>query len=115
MGNVFLLASVATTSGDRIDYPREVGETVAIAECRKKSSDDEIVVCGQRERNRYAVTDPQAPFDPDGDMPSVMRERRAWVEEGDVGTLSCSPVGPGGWTGCMVKQWIRDREQHAWR
>jgi hypothetical protein len=115
MSHVFLLALAAVTSGDRIDYPEVVGDTVAISECRKKSRNDDIVVCGKRERNRYAVTDPQAPYDPDGDTPSVMRERQSWVQEGDVGTLSCSPVGPGGWTGCMVKQWVRDREQHAWQ
>ena len=113
--SAFLLALVALSAADRVDYGREVGEAVAIAECGKPSSDDEIIVCGQRERNRYAVTDPEAPFDPSGDTSSVMRERSSWVQEGDSGTQSCSAVGPGGWTGCMVQRSKRQREQHAWK
>jgi hypothetical protein len=110
--SAFLLALLALSAGDRLDYGREVGDAVAIAECRKPSSENEIIVCGQRTRNRYAVTDPEAPFDPSGDTPSVMRERSSWVQEGDSGTQSCSAVGPGGWT---VQQWKRQREQRAWR
>lgn len=113
MSNLLLLALGALISGDQINYGGAVGDAVAISECRKSSTNDEIIVCGQRERNRYAITDPNAPFDPEGDVPSVMRERQSWVQEGDTGTLSCSPVGPGGWTGCMVKQWKRQREQRA--
>lgn len=112
--SAFLLALVALAA-DRVDYGGEVGDAVAIAECRKPSSENEIIVCGQRQRNRYAVTDPEAPFDPSGDTPSVMRERQSWAQEGDAGTQSCSPVGPGGWTGCMIQQWKRQREQRAWR
>src|SRR3989337_1475649 len=107
--SVFLRALFALSAGDSADYGQEVGDAVAIAECRKPSSDNEIIVCGRRQRHRYAVTDPEAPFDPSGDTPSVMRERMSWIEEGDTGTQSCSPVGPGGWTGCMVKEWKRQR------
>ena len=113
--SALLLAFAALTAGDQVNYGHEVDDAVAIAECRKRSSNDEIIVCGRRTRNRYAVTDPEAPFDPSGDVPSVMRERRSWVQEGDAGTLSCSAVGPGGWTGCMVQRSIRQREQHAWK
>lgn len=112
MSNLLLLALLALSAED---YARKVGDAVAISECRKRGDDDEIIVCGQRTRNRYAVTDPEAPFDPSGDVPSVMRERRSWVQEGDSGTMSCSAVGAGGWTGCMVQRAIRQREQHAWR
>lgn len=85
---------------------------VARQEC-KSVDKDEVLVCGRRGRSPYRLPEREA-FDPDGDMPSVMRERTAWIEEGDVGTQSCGPVGPGGWTGCMVKQWKRQRDQTQW-
>ena len=86
---------------------------VARQECRLREQRDEVVVCGRRDaQRRYQVTDPDAPFDPSGPVDSVARERSRWVEEGDVGIQSCSAVGPGGWTGCAVKQWKRARQQH---
>ena len=53
-------------------------------------------------------------FDPAGDVKSVMNERVGWAAEGDAGTQSCSAVGPGGWTGCMVKGWKVERDQTQW-
>ncbi|WP_205479223.1 hypothetical protein [Sphingomonas arenae] len=95
------------------DLARAASREVARQECRLREKADEVVVCGRRDaQRRYQVTDPNAPFDPSGPVDSVARERSRWVEEGDVGTQSCSAVGPGGWTGCAVKQWKRARQQH---
>jgi hypothetical protein len=65
-----------------------------------ESASDEIVVCARKaESERYRI-------------PAVLRESRspqneAWNNKvlayetvGRGGTQSCSPVGPGGWTGC---------------
>ena len=35
----------------------------------------------------------------------------AWGEGGETGTGSCGPVGPGGWTGCLVREWDRQNAQ----
>ena len=76
---------------------------------------EEVLVCGRRRPNeKYRMPDRDGPFDPFGGQPSVMRERQSWVEEGDTGTQSCGAVGPGGWTGCMVRDWKREREQTQW-
>ncbi|MCL6684048.1 hypothetical protein [Sphingomonas alba] len=76
---------------------------------------DEILVCGSRRPNeKYRMPGRDGPFDPAGETMSVMRERQSWVEEGDTGVQSCSAVGPGGWTGCMVKSWKQERDQTAW-
>ena len=97
------------------DLPAEASREVARGECRPIDK-DEILVCGNRKRDeRYRMPSRNGPFDPAGEMDSVMRERVAWVEEGDTGVQSCSAVGPGGWTGCMVKAWKQERDQNQWK
>jgi hypothetical protein len=74
-----------------------------------------IIVCGVRPRpSPHRLYDPQKDFSPKGPADSVARQRSRWVEEGDVGTGSCGPVGPGGWTGCMQKGWRHGRQQRGW-
>ena len=98
------------------DLPTEASREVAIGEC-KAVDPGEIIVCGSRKRDeRYRLPDrSNVPFDPAGDMKSVMNERVGWAAEGDSGTQSCSAVGPGGWTGCMVKGWKQERDQTQWK
>ena len=87
---------------------------VARQEC-KSLDPKEVLVCGRRNREeRFRLPNRDGPFDPAGDMPSVMRERQSWVEEGDTGIQSCGAVGPSSWTGCMVRDWKRDRDQTQW-
>ncbi|WP_162888154.1 hypothetical protein [Sphingomonas mesophila] len=80
--------------------------------CRSEDP-DEVLVCADRRRSPYRLPE-RKQFDPSGTTMSVMRERQSWAEEGDSGIGSCSAVGPGGWTGCMVKDWKRQRDQTAW-
>ena len=98
------------------DLPAEASREVAIGEC-KAADRDEIIVCGSRKRDdRFRLPDrSKAPFDPAGEMKSVMNERVGWAAEGDTGIGSCSTVGPGGWTGCMLKGWKRERDQTQWK
>lgn len=103
-----MLAAVAAAP----DLAGAASREVARQECRLKGEGDEIVVCGQRETlKRYQVTDPNAPWDPSSPVDSVARERAEWIAEGDTGIQSCGPVGPGGWTGCTIKQWNRNLNQ----
>lgn len=98
------------------DLPAEASSEVARGEC-KAANKNEIIVCGSRKRDeRFRLPDTaKDPFDPFGDTKSVMNERVGWAAEGDVGTQSCSAVGPGGWTGCMVKGWKESRDQTQWK
>lgn len=91
----------------------EATRVVDEQECRTRN-DKTIVVCGRRDRNeKYRMPDREAPFDPDSDrMDSVMRERSRWIEGGAAGPQSCSAIGPGGWTGCMLKDW-REKDQQS--
>ena len=106
---VFLLAVAAQP-----DISAEASREVARQNCVPVDG-EEILICGRRRPNeRYRMPDREGPFDPLGDRPSVMRERASWIEEGDTGPQSCGAVGPGGWTGCKVKEWKRERDQTQW-
>jgi hypothetical protein len=78
-----------------------------------QSSGDDIVVCARRpEDDRYRIPEP---FRGTTDL----RDNRSWAANarsleyvGRTGTQSCSPVGPGGFTGCwaeMMRQANEDR------
>ena len=96
------------------DLSGEASRQVARQECKLKE-DDEILVCGRRNRDeKYRLPDRNAPFTPEGEMESVLRERERWAEGRDTGIQSCGPVGPAGWTGCLVKQWQKDTQQSQW-
>ena len=82
-----------------------------------RSTDDQVVVCARKpESERYRIPErlrstgsPQA--------------REAWANKaklletvGATGTNSCSPVGPGGFTGCLtrvIREAREDRRQQA--
>lgn len=72
---------------------------------------DEITVCGRRRDNlRYRL--PSSPPKPGSRAAvSVGGERFELMQhraEGGIG--SCSPIGPGGWTGCTFLEWRREQE-----
>ena len=72
-----------------------------------RSADDEIVICARKdERERYRIPEQLR-------QGGSLQSRQAWAARarsfetvGATGTNSCSPVGPGGFTGC-VNQIIR--------
>ena len=67
-----------------------------------RSTDSEVVVCRRvDERYRYRLPDS---YRPSGDR----QQRQAWASKarsiervGRTGIMSCSPVGPAGYTGCL--------------
>ena len=77
-----------------------------------RSTDDQVVVCARKpESERYRI-------------PEVLRStgsvqaREAWANKakvletvGATGTNSCSPVGPGGFTGCLTRVIREAREE----
>jgi hypothetical protein len=71
--------------------------------CPQATSANEITVCARKEESeRYRIPEPLRGID--------QPENRAWTDRvlayetvGKTGTLSCTPVGPGGYTGCAQK------------
>jgi hypothetical protein len=91
---------------------QDVSRVVAEQFCAAPGAGADVLVCGKRRRDeRYRMPGRDAPFDPDGDMKSVAREHGSWGDSGATGTQSCGAVGPGGWTGCMVREWDRRDQQ----
>ena len=93
-------------------FASEVNRAVAEQLCTSPASGADVVVCGSRRpEERYRMPGRNGPFDPDGNIKSVAREHMAWGEGGETGIQSCGPVGPAGWTGCMVREWDRQNAQ----
>ena len=80
-----------------------------------RSSNNEVVVCARRpEADRYRIPERLRSGGP-------RQTREAWASKaksletvGATGTFSCSPVGPGGHTGCLtqvINQARRERRE----
>ena len=69
-----------------------------------RSTDDEVVVCTRRpEEERYRLAPNLRPS-------GTRQERESWANRaqevknlGSTGIGACSPVGPGGQTGCLIQ------------
>ena len=113
------LAAAALAAGGFAVLPAPAAAQNAVAEiivygsdpC-PRSTDDQVVVCARRpESERYRL--PQR-YRPSG----TRQQTEAWANKakvletvGDTGINSCSPVGPGGHTGCLVQVIRQAREQ----
>lgn len=82
-----------------------------------RSTDDEVVVCARKpETERFRIPEKLR-------KGGSLQSRQAWAVRaraletvGATGTNSCSPVGPGGFTGCesqVIKQAFEQRGEQA--
>lgn len=105
-------AAAQEEAGDRVNMVIAYDES----ECPEAAAENEIVVCEILvEAERYRV--------PAALRSSDSPENRSWTERvesiryiGDFGTMSCSPVGAGGFTGCtqqMIEAAYKDRDEAA--
>lgn len=80
-----------------------------------RSTDDQVVICARKpESERYRIPEKLRPG-------GSFQSREAWANRaeqletvGATGINSCSPVGPGGFTGCLtqvIKQARREQTQ----
>ncbi len=112
LAGVALLPAPANAQGTRVSEVIVYGTDPC-----PRSTDDEIVVCARKpEAERYRI--PEALR-----QGGSLQSRQAWAARakqfevvGRTGINSCSPVGPGGWTGCteqLIKQSFTDREEQV--
>jgi hypothetical protein len=74
-----------------------------------RGSDNEVVVCARRpESERYRLPQSTRPPDPEARQSALERDQEH-REAADTGTDSCSAVGPGGQTGCLLDRINRSR------
>jgi hypothetical protein len=74
-----------------------------------RGAGDEIVVCARRpESDRYRLP-PDTRTPAPADRQSALERDQDHREAADFGTDSCSTVGPGGQTGCLIEQINRSR------
>jgi hypothetical protein len=82
-----------------------------------RSTEDQVVVCARKpEAERYRLPEKYRPS-------GTRQQREAWTNKaraletvGSTGTNSCSPVGPGGFTGCLtqvIKQARTDNRERS--
>ncbi len=69
-----------------------------------RSTDDDIVVCARKpESERYRIPERLRTGGPRQTREAWANKARALETVGATGINSCSPVGPGGFTGCLVQ------------
>lgn len=69
-----------------------------------RSTDDQVVVCARRpEAERYRIPPKMRPSGTPQQMESWAVRSKNLETVGATGINSCSPVGPAGYTGCLMK------------
>jgi len=77
-----------------------------------RSTDDQVVVCARRpEGERYRIPEKFRPGGTRQQTDSWANKARVIETVGATGINSCSPVGPGGYTGCLTRVIKEAREQ----
>jgi len=100
MGGISALASPA-----RAQSNDSVSEIIVYGDdpC-PRSTDDNVVVCARRpETERYRLPQQYRPSGTRQQKTAWANRARALETVGSTGTNSCSPVGPGGFTGCLTQ------------
>lgn len=116
---ITLAASAAAVGGIAAFPAPAVGQQGNVAEiivygndpC-PRSTDDQVVVCARRpEAERFRIPEKLRPSGSRQETESWARKSRVLETVGSTGINSCSPVGPGGYTGCLTQVIREAREQ----
>jgi hypothetical protein len=78
-----------------------------------RSTDDAIMICRRLpESMRYRIPDPLRESGTKQQRESWSKKSQVLTTVGDTGTGSCSAVGPGGHTGCLIQSIKQARTQN---
>ena len=112
------LAALAAPSAPALAQNAKVSEIIVYGtDPCPRSTDDEIVVCARKpEAERYRIPERLR-------QGGSLQSRQSWAARakqfetvGATGTQTCSPVGPGGYTGCeqqLINQAFNEREEQV--
>lgn len=121
---ILLGASVAAVAGSALSLPTvATAQNTGIAEiivygndpC-PRSTDDQVVVCARKpESERYRIPERLRTSGPRQVRESWANKAKQLETVGATGTNSCSPVGPGGFTGCLTQviRQARDEQKES--
>lgn len=111
-------AGLAGVPGPAVAQQQNIAEIIVYGNdpC-PRSTDDQVVVCARRpESERYRLPEKYRPS-------GTRQQKEAWANRarsietvGATGINSCSPVGPGGFTGCLtqvIKQARQDTRERS--
>ena len=99
---------------DSSDTGRRIAEIIVYGNdpC-PRSTDDQVVVCARKpESERYRIPERLRSTGSPQAREAWANKARALETVGATGTNSCSPVGPGGFTGCLTRV-IREARQES--
>jgi hypothetical protein len=116
-GSAAIFAGVAALPAPAEAQANSVSEIIVYGNdpC-PRSTDDQVVVCARRpETERFRLPEK---FRPSG----TRQQKEAWANQarsletvGSTGINSCSPVGPGGFTGCLTQVIKQARQENRER
>jgi hypothetical protein len=116
-GSAAIFAGVAALPAPAEAQANSVSEIIVYGNdpC-PRSTDDQVVVCARRpETERFRLPEK---FRPSG----TRQQKEAWANKarsletvGSTGINSCSPVGPGGFTGCLTQDIKQARQENRER
>ena len=118
---IITLAATATAAGGLVVLPApaiaqassNIAEIVVYGNdpC-PRSTDDQVVVCARRpEADRFRIPEKLRPSGTRQQTNSWANRSQALETVGSTGVNSCSPVGPGGYTGCLTQVIRNAREE----
>jgi hypothetical protein len=116
-GSAAIVAGVAALPAPAEAQANSVSEIIVYGNdpC-PRSTDDQVVVCARRpETERYRLPEKYRPS-------GTRQQKEAWANRarsletvGSTGINSCSPVGPGGFTGCLTQVIKQARQENRER
>lgn len=117
--NTLLAGAVAMTGAALLAPADAAAQNASISEiivygtdpC-PRSTDDEVVVCARKpEGERYRIPERLRTGGPRQSRQAWANKAKALETVGATGTATCSPVGPGGFTGCLQQVIRQAREE----
>ena len=116
-GSAAIVAGVAALPAPAEAQANSVSEIIVYGNdpC-PRSTDDQVVVCARRpETERYGLPEEYR-------ASGTRQQKEAWANRarsletvGSTGINSCSPVGPGGFTGCLTQVIKQARQENRER
>lgn len=108
-------AGLAMPAAPALAQERAVSEVIVYGNdpC-PRSSANEVVVCARKpDKDRYRIPPKYRPSGTRQQMESWANQAKSIEYVGRTGTMSCSPVGPGGYTGCLSQEIARAKAEAA--